>query len=451
MLHEYQKTAARFLHNNPRSGLFANPGAGKTLTILAVLNRLVSEGHMKRCLIIAPLRTCRYVWPDEVKKWGLPFSTHMLHGKGRTIAHSGATIELINPEGLKWLTKNREPTWDVLVIDESSQFKNGRSVRFKLLKPWVTQFPRIHLMTGTPVPSGMMDFWSQIYIMDGGAALGTYITHFRRRYFHEIRFPNFSKYELRRGAEEEIWERIAPLVHRVDAKLDLPELVEHKIYVDLPPAARKIYRNFERMLAAEINGEMILTPSAATKYQICCQISSGAMYKPESDRLVIDLHSEKIDALKNLVSELYGRPLLVGFRYRHEGARIKKALKCPIIDGSTTERATDQMLSAWNAGKLPILAAQAQTISHGLNLQRGGCQDVCWFSLTDDWDRFEQFNRRVYRQGMSGSRCTIHYLLARNTIDSVILSRHQNHKEQHLALFAYLQQYFQKSSSQISS
>jgi len=434
-LHKYQQRAARFLYDNPRSGIFADPGAGKTLTTLAVLRKLSPP----KVLIIAPMRVCQYVWPAEIEKWGFGFTAHFLHGRDKTAEHSGANIELINPEGIKWLVATREPEYDVLIVDESSQFKNGRSVRFKLLKPWLREIPRIHILTGTPTPKSMMDLWAQIYLLDQGATLGTFITHYRRRWFAENRFRNFSEWVIRDGAEQDIWRRIAPLVHRVDADIDLPELLENPIAVAMPAGVQKIYKDMWAKLAAEIEGEMYLTPSAATKYQVCCQIASGALYDDEKN--VTELHTAKIDALRELIGELHGKPILIGFKYRHEGDRIKKAFKCPVIMGGIAKKETDHILKLWNTGELPILAAQAQTISHGLNLQSGGCNDVCWFSLTDDFDRFEQFNRRVYRQGMTGTHCRIHYLMAAGTLDALILKRLRDRKLMQLSLFEFLRDY----------
>ena len=438
-LHNYQKRAARFLYKRPRSGLFADPGAGKTLTALAILHRLRRDSGRLRTLIIAPLRVCRYVWPAEIEKFGFSFTTHFLHGRDKKTSHTGADVELVNPEGLKWLTEHRKPEYDVLIVDESSQFKNGRSVRFKLLKPWLSQIPRIHILTGTPTPRSMLDLWSQIYLLDQGKTLGKFITHYRRRWFYENRFKNFSQWEIREGAEQDIWERIAPLVYRVDAEIDLPELVENPISIELPANARKIYDDMWKKLAAEIDGEMTLTPSAATKYQMCCQIAGGTVYR--DDGSTTEIHKAKLEALKELVSELHGKPLLIGFKYRHEGERFKKIFKNAVIMGSTDRKTTDKLLKGWNTGQLPVLCAQAQTISHGLNLQAGGCNDVCWYSLTDDYDRFEQFNRRVYRQGLKGSHCRIHYLQARGTVDMLILRRLKDRHLRQQSLFEFLRDY----------
>lgn len=42
---------------------------------------------------------------------------------------------------------------------------------------------RVIGLTGTPAPNGLIDLWSQIYLLDGGARLGKTLTGYRERYF----------------------------------------------------------------------------------------------------------------------------------------------------------------------------------------------------------------------------------------------------------------------------
>ena len=68
---------------------------------------------------------------------------------------------------------------------------------------------RVVGLTGTPAPNGLIDLWSQIYLLDGGERLGKTITGYRERYFlpdkrnQHIVFT----YKLKEGAEEAIYEK----------------------------------------------------------------------------------------------------------------------------------------------------------------------------------------------------------------------------------------------------
>jgi SNF2 family DNA or RNA helicase len=74
----------------------------------------------------------------------------------------------------------------------------------------------------------------------------------------------------------------------------------------------------------------------------------------------------------------------------------------------------------WNAGRVPVLLAQPQSVAHGLNLQEVGAA-VIFHSLIWDLELTEQLIRRVWRQGQK-SRVVVHYIMAADTIDYVIAS-----------------------------
>ena len=61
-------------------------------------------------------------------------------------------------------------------------------------------------------------------------------------------------------------------------------------------------------------------------------------------------------------------------------------------------------------------------MGHGLNLQDSG-NDVCWFSETWNLEEYEQFYRRVYRQGVKGNTVRVHHLIAKDTVDEAMMMR----------------------------
>jgi len=252
--HEYQKKAVKFLLQNAVGGLFLDMGLGKTASTLAAISVLIEREIIKRVLIIAPLRVCWTVWPVEVMKW-LDFQhlrVEVLHGPGKDKAiQRDADIYVINPDGLAWLSlegRGERLGADVLIVDESSLFKHSGTQRFKLLKYFLAKFRRRYILTGTPAPNGLLDLFGQIYILDGGAALGRYITHYRQNYFMQVGYGGYT-WVPKQGSEEAIYERLRPLILRMAAEdyLELPERVDNAIYVDLPEKARKTYDHLEAL------------------------------------------------------------------------------------------------------------------------------------------------------------------------------------------------------------
>lgn len=93
---------------------------------------------------------------------------------------------IINRENVQWLCNelsNRAWFFDMIVIDELSSFKNHNSQRFKYLRKYIFKSERVVGLTGTPAPNGLIDLWSQIYLLDGGIRLGKTVTSYRQNYF----------------------------------------------------------------------------------------------------------------------------------------------------------------------------------------------------------------------------------------------------------------------------
>jgi len=417
----------RFMLQNACAGLFLDPGLGKTSISLAALKVLKKENLAQKTLIIAPLRVCYSVWPKEVAKWDdfKDLTVVILHGKDKEKnLEKDADIYIINPEGLLWLCKKnfKQLDFDVLIIDESSKFKATNTQRFKLLRNILPFFRRRYILTGTPVPNGMMDIFGQIYILDLGAALGRFITHYRNNYFYPTGYGGY-EWKLQDGAEARIQEKIRPLTLRLEDKdyLELPELIINPVEVELPKAARLAYNEMEReMIVALTKGDVVAANAAAASMK-CRQMANGGVYG--EDRAVHHLHMEKAEAVLDLVEELQGTPALIAYEFHHDLERLLKVLgaKTPYIGGGVSAKRSAELEQAWNAGELPVLLGHPASISHGLNLQNAG-NHVIWHSLTWNFEHYDQFNKRVRRQGSKHKKVFIHHITARDTVDEAILT-----------------------------
>lgn len=464
--HPYQRKAAKFLVDRAAAGLFLDPGLGKTSSTLAALSVLKEKGMFRKALILAPLRVARNVWPMEVKKWK-EFShlkVVVLHGPDKdALLEEEADIYVMNFEGLDWLLgatqkrnflgklktiythenlKKIDP--EILVIDESSRTKNVNTARFKALKTALPKFQRRWILTGTPAPNGMLDLFGQVYAMDLGKSLGQFVTRYKMDYFVNLDRQGW-KWAIKPGAEEEIYKKLRPYVLRLAAEdyLDLPQLLENNILVDLPTKARRVYDELEEEFLANLDdGTTVLAPSAAAvriKAQQCC---GGAIFDGREERTWTKLHDEKTDALVDLVGELQGSPLLVAYAFTHERTRILEALgkDTPFLGPGVSPARESEIIRDWNAGKIPVLLGHPASMGHGLNLQGAG-NHVCWYGLTYDFELYDQFNRRVLRQGNTHKHVTVHHIVARSTVDEVILRALRRKEKSQGALLDALKDY----------
>src|SRR3990167_671654 len=442
--HAYQKKAVKFLLEHAASALFLDPGLGKTSITLAAIKLLKQKKLLDKVLLIAPLRVCYSVWPLEVTKWtdfgGL--KVVVLHGPNKdALLKTEADIYVINPEGLDWLLQAKKTKtaqgktkvevdlrrfknlgFDTLVVDELSKFKHTNTNRFKCLKLVLNPFRRRWGLTGSPASNGLLDLFGQCYILDQGRTLGPYISHYRMKYF--VPSHDGFSWNIREGAEDEIYERISPLALRMAADdcLDMPDLI------------------------AKLDSKVIVASTAAVASMKCRQVANGGIYLdpdvqaliklPKSSREWVNLHTEKVDALADLIEELQGSPLLVAYDFAHDLDRLQEKLgkEVPYIGGGVSTKRTAELVNQWNAGKLPVLLGHPQAMGHGLNLQEMG-HHVCWHSMTWDYELYDQFIRRVLRQGNKSKKVFVHHIMARGTIDEVVLAAVKSKRRGQNALF----------------
>lgn len=433
--HDYQMRATRFLCDKPSAALFLDPGLGKTSIVLNAFKALKDAGQARKMLVVAPLRVCQLVWAQEGQKWtqfrDLTFS--LIHGPGKAKANAlraDTDIYLINPEGIKWLAQQfigmRMP-FDTFVIDELTKFKNNRSKRNKMLRPHMDKAARRWGLTGTPAPNGYMDLFGQFLMLDSGRALGKYITHFRDLYFVKG-FDGFT-YSLQSTGAERIEERIKPIVLRMAGKdyLDLPQVINDVRLLRMDKRTLVKYQQMkETMVLQETGGGDVTAANAAGVSSKLSQIANGAVYatpdptKPRTGkREVIHIHDLKLDALQELIDELCGQPLLIAYEFQHDLDRMKEHFgkDMPFLGKGMSAQATMDMEAAWNAGELPYLAAHPASIGHGLNMQQGGAGHICWFGVTWDFELYDQFIKRVARQGNTRKSIVNHILAVDGSVD----------------------------------
>jgi SNF2 family DNA or RNA helicase len=426
--HPYQLQAAKIAVGQGACGLLLDPGLGKTSVMMAVFKILRSKGHVGRMLVIAPLRAAQSTWPAEVQKWddfkGLKL--RVLHGASKLEDFLDPTVDVhvINPEGLPWLTKTLSTTpvwpWEMLVVDESTRFKHTRSMRFKLLKPMLPKFKRRYILTGSPAPNGLMDLFGQIFILDGGSSLGQFITKYRISYFQQTGYMGYD-WVPRPGADKLIYKKISPLVVRMSAAdyLTLPPLIDSTVKVKLPPAAQRTYNEMENMMIASLKDKgVVMAANAAAATNKCRQIANGGIY--HENGTFTQLHDAKTEAVVDLVEELSGKPALIAYEYVHDLERLAaKFPGAPFIGGGVPSKRFREIEAAWNRGDLPVLLAQPQSVAHGLNLQ-GTAAAVIWHSIPWDLEIYEQFIRRVWRQGQT-ERVFNYHIVAEDTVDEIVM------------------------------
>ena len=390
---------------------------------------------VSKVLVIAPLRVARDTWPAEIQKWDhltdLDVSVIVGSVKERTAAlNHGAMIYIINRENAKWLVEYYEKNglrwdFDCVVIDELSSFKNYQSQRFKWLRKVRPFVKRWIGLTGTPTSNGLMDLWAEIGILDGGERLGRFIGRFRDSYFKPGSMnPSTGvvfSYVPRKGAEEQIYERISDITISMKALdyLKMPECIYVNHEVEMDARERKLYDQLKTDLIIPTDDGDIDAANAASLSNKLLQMSNGAVYDENKEPRFI--HSRKLEMLEDLIEAANGQPVLIAFWYKHDRTRIIQHLaKAGYSAAEVRDLKSSEDIKDWNAGKIPIALIHPASAGHGLNIQEGG-HILIWFGLTWSLELYQQANARLWRQGQRET-VTIHHIVTKDTVDEDVLA-----------------------------
>lgn len=427
--HTYQKHAIDRIIDTENVGLFLDMGLGKTISTLTAIDYLKNEiFEIDKTLVIAPLRVASDTWAREIDKWEhighLTISKILGTAKKRQEAlEADADIYVINRENVPWLVQQTGKDWpfDTVVIDEFSSFKNPQSKRFKALKRVRPHINRLIGLTGTPAPNGLLDLWSQIYLLDEGERLGKTIGGYRDRYFNAGKRNGHIVYEWKQKAtaEENIYDAIEDICISMKAEdwLDLPPRIDRTYHVRLDDDSRVKYEQLERDLLLPLAGSDIVATTAAVLSMKLLQLSSGAVY--DEDRGVQYVHEAKLDALEDIYEAANGKPIMVFYNYKHSLERIQKRFPKARILRKGAEG--DKDIADWNDDKIDMFLLHPKSAGHGLNLQDSSCRDVVWFDVTWSLEEDQQANARVHRQGQKNS-VMIHRIVTEGTIDEDVVA-----------------------------
>lgn len=425
LLHDYQNRGVQFIKDNDKCALWLDMGLGKTLTTLTAIADLSDSFDVVKTLVIAPLRVANTTWHKELSSWS--HTNHLTYSivtgsekKRQAALHKRADVYIINRENVKWLTELYGAKWpfDMVVIDESSSFKSSSSQRWKALRKIMPYVDRMVQLTGTPTSNGLLDLYAQIYLLDTGQRLGRSMTAYKSRFF-ESDYMGF-KFSPREGAEEKIYDLIGDKVMTMLAKdyLELPERMDLVVPVLLPAKLKKQYDELEKEFIAQIDDAEIAVFNAAALANKLLQFCNGAVYVDEHKNWS-ELHSEKIDALAEIIEDNPGENILVAYNYKTDLERLTAKFPDAVVMDKQGEA-----VQQWNDGNIKMLLAHPASAGHGLNLQAGG-NIIVWFGLNWSLELYQQFNGRLHRQGQTKPVKIIH-IVASGCMDEKVITAISN-------------------------
>jgi hypothetical protein len=438
--HEYQRTAIKFILDNPFCGIFAGVGRGKSSITLTVIEQLISNLELKKVLIVSPRRVCSSTWPNEKKKWDfsqyLRLSRIIGNPKERIQAlNINADVYTISRDNIFWLvsycatTLKRWP-FDMVVLDESSNFRNREAQRYKAVRKIMPRLSRLLLLTGTPFTKTLEGVYNQVYLLDQGQRLGKTLTGFRDQYM--VKNYNGFGYSARPGAIEQVADLIKDIclsINNADFD-DVPERIDITESIELDNM--EAYLEFKKNEVLPISEEIEITPvNMGALYSKLLQFSNGAVYDAEHKYHIVD--ETKMNVLIEEIEALDGQPVFIAYMFQSDWDRMKKAIP------GIVKLETDEQIDAFNRGEIPILASYPSSNAYGLNLQEN-CNNLIWYGLPWDLELYIQFVGRIHRQGQR-FKTVNKRLIGKGTVEELVLERLEKNDYNQNTLMEALKRY----------
>ena len=381
-------------------------GGGKTLTTLTFL----TDKNLKRVLVIAPASLLS-IWNDESEKW-FGFSFIKIKGnpaqRKRIYNKRADGFYVIGYETFlrdwKYL---QDFNFEAIVAEESHRMKSPVAKVTKAILKFSRGIPIRIALTGTAMPSGWKDIWSQVNFVHPGALYGNFYTF---RNIHCIMpIPNCPAITGYREVEK-IKEEIKPYVFTVPKdEIDkaLPAVTYQEIKFDLSTKERKVYQQIKDELVFELKGEETTIANALGAILRLRQVVNGLFVFGQ------DEPSSKIQVLKDLLDSIEDDEKIIVFTMFAETAKeIQKQLNIEhIISGETVDK--DSVVSSWKKEGRVLIGTKS--LSEGWNCQEA--RIIVNFDLPYTNAEYTQRISRCLRSGQKRP-VLVYDLIAENSIDA---------------------------------
>lgn len=420
----HQREGVAFLLDRGSGILAFEQGLGKTLVAIEAFRRLHAAGRVETMLVICP-NSLKRNWACELARFAPELGVCIIEGSRQArraaLSHTRAHVVIINYEaaraeitGLRALLSR---TTAVLVLDESHYVKNRRSLTSTAAQHFGGLAPYRWLLTGTPVTNAPADLYTQVNLVAGESALGTYDGFVAR----------YADAGSERGRQAELSRLIEPyLLRRTKEEcLDLPEKVFVDLHVPLPRWQRQLYQDVRDGIIREVSGMSredfrAFAPTALTRLLRLSQVASNP-------RLVVPGETRtpgKVTELDRLLEELAdanGRKVIVWSNYIGTIELLVRryaAMGAVALYGDVPARERQDVAHRFQEDEhTRILIANPAAAGTGFTLT--AAHHTVYETLGWRYDHYAQSQDRNHR---IGQRTMVTYvrLIAEDTIDQVI-------------------------------
>jgi SNF2 family DNA or RNA helicase len=407
-------------------------GTGKTITSIAIAGALYLKGKIRRVLVVAPLSILG-VWNEEFSKFAdFDYVLAVLSGTGSkkadTLRHMRGTslqVAVVNYESA-WRLEKEILAWqpDLVIADEGHKIKTHNIAASKAMHRIGAKAAYRLLLTGTVITNKAIDVFSQYKFLNP-TVFGQSFYVFRNRHFDMTGYGQHTPV-LKRSMEQDLMRRLHCIAFRATKAecLDLPETTDIVRYVELEPAAAKIYRDLVKDSYAELGQSEVTVTNILTRLLRLSQLTGGFIGDDEGNAPQ-RISTAKQAALEDIVEEALqeDKKLVIIARFIPEIKAIcklleKQGVNYSCIMGGVKDR--DAQVSAFqNDPQTQVFVGQIATAGLGITLT--AASTMVFYSEDYSMSNFEQAKARIHRVGQK-ENCTYIYLVAKGTVDEKVLA-----------------------------
>lgn len=401
-LFDYQDISVDILLAHPRYALFWTVGTGKTLTVVAALNRL-PKGSV---LILGPKRVIVGVW-DKL-------DTPIKQSK----------VTFLNYEKLSRM--DGYPKADYIILDESQKVKAGNTKVAKKVRQITKTAKYVWCLSGTPVGNSFLDVFNQMKNI-GVKEFQYPEAAFIARYYNTYTIPVQTKWGMKMipqiaSFREQFRDELFDLFGKYSNSVKMQD-VHHLPQVDTQIVNVEGMRNEEYELAEQgiirISKENVSVVAKLEAVGKCQQIANGFIYYKnfDTDKLHIKRlphENFKLTRLKSLVREHSEENLIIVYKFRADKILLWRELE------AMGRRPVDDFLDI-DIGDVLLMQIGS---GEGVNAQNW-CHTMIIYSYDYSHLAYTQTTGRVYRIGQKYP-VTYYVLIAKGTIEEKIYSAIEN-------------------------
>jgi SNF2 family DNA or RNA helicase len=408
---DHQRDTARFLTLHKRAFCFNEAGTGKTSAAIWAADYLMSQGLVRRCLVICPLSIMQAAWQSDLFKTAMHRTSAIAHGsisKREKVIRGAYDFVIINFDGVGTVDKAiAESGFDLVIVDEANAYKNPTTKRWKILSKLLRSDSYLWMMTGTPAAQSPMDAYGLAKMVNPTGIPKTMTAWQERVMQQHSRFV----WKPKPNSRQTVFDALQPAIRYEKADcLDLPDVMYQTREVPLTQQVQKYYKELKEQMLIQAVGEQITTVNAAAALTKLLQLSGGAVYTDEKNVIEFDV-SPRLNVLKEVIEES-SHKLIVFVPFGHTIRLVcefltKSGISNEAIQGNVTARRRSEIFNSFQTAADPrVLVIQPQAASHGVTLT--AADTVVFWSPVTSVETYLQCIARIDRVGQKNKMTVIH-------------------------------------------